>query len=341
MLASDISVATAHLFGLWLQIFATGAYCVYLIQCIPVLRRRFRENRSLWLPIASGLIFAITVTALATDMDTALRAYAIHGDGRPDPVTVYTHSASPVSLAKNAVIVIMSIISDAIIVYRTYVIWNSTFSVVVIPIGLLLTDVALGSWSVWTLAQTANDNDPIEAAVTLRVRYYFILTLCLNLWCAILICWKIWRVSSRIPEDISGLSKQRPTMRVFEIIVETASFYCAHLIAIIVTNCIESNTFFLLLDPLPPVTALVFSMIIVRASSGNRYGETTGHISTSLRFWTTTDSARDTTNDQHGPGLPSAVTVELRPTRSGDIDLRCESGTSDARKGRGQGGLES
>ena len=57
-----------------------------------------------------------TLQALATDMDTALRAYAIHGDGRPDPVTVYTHSASPVSLAKNAVIVIMSIISDAIIV---------------------------------------------------------------------------------------------------------------------------------------------------------------------------------------------------------------------------------
>ena len=44
--------------------------------------------------------------------------------------------------------------------------------------------LALGSWSVWSLAQTADDNDPIGAAVTLRVRYYFILTLCLNLWCA-------------------------------------------------------------------------------------------------------------------------------------------------------------
>ena len=105
-----------------------------------MLQRRFRENRSLWLPIASGLIFAITVTvgvsqtmllsdqlklsrtlqALATDMDTAFRAYAIHDDGRPDPVTVYTHSASPVSLAKNAVIVIMSIISDAIIVRSSH-----------------------------------------------------------------------------------------------------------------------------------------------------------------------------------------------------------------------------
>ena len=42
----------------------------------------------------------------------------------------------------------------------------------------------LGVWSVWTLAQTRVGDEPIFAAVTVRVRFFFAVTFSVNVLCA-------------------------------------------------------------------------------------------------------------------------------------------------------------
>ena len=77
---------------------------------------------------------------------------------------------------------------------------------------------ALGIWSTWTLSRTKVGDILILADVTVRVRYFFIITFCLNALCASLICFKIWRISSRVSQ---AASSDRTTSRVFEVVIET------------------------------------------------------------------------------------------------------------------------
>ncbi len=90
-------------------------------------------------------------------------------------------------------------------VYRTFIVWNMNYYIVLAPLGLLLGDTgacitvrevracklkvrflmaAVGIWAVWTLAQTGPGTIPILAAVSVRIRYFFIITFVLNILCA-------------------------------------------------------------------------------------------------------------------------------------------------------------
>ncbi|KAI0332864.1 hypothetical protein GY45DRAFT_419878 [Cubamyces sp. BRFM 1775] len=263
VIPGDISEVNANLIGLWLQLLATGAYIVYLPHCVVILTKKLRQGLSRWLPAAFLLIFAATMLDVVTGLIMAYDAFAIEGDGEvPDPDVIYGNPSSKLSLMKNAMNVVVAILSDIIIVYRTYVVWNLNIWAVLTPVGLLASDTAVGIWAIWTLAQTTPGDD-ISASVTLRVRYFFIITFVLNVLCSGMICFKIWRVQSLFPREFS--SGESYTRRILEIIGQSAAIYCAHLLILIITNCLGTNYFFMFIVPLPPVGAYVFSMIIVRA----------------------------------------------------------------------------
>ncbi|KAI0760050.1 hypothetical protein C8Q74DRAFT_1220819 [Fomes fomentarius] len=336
----DIVPANAHLVGLWLQLFAGGAYFLYLPQCFAILRKKVRDGLSIWLPIVCVLMFLIVAVDLVTEMVRAWDAFSVagaKGEVLANPAKFYSNPATPESLVKNSITVALAVISDGIIVYRTFVVWNFSILIIAVPVGLLCADVgtstsvqidwrdgyiltgccplltALGIWSTWTLSRSRAGDILILAEVTIRVKYFFIVTFCLNALCAALICWKIWHISSRVA---SYSSSDRKTTRVFEVMVESAAFYCAHLFALIVSSAIGSNVFFIFLDCLPPVTALVFTMIIVRARTGTQAQLTsTTAAASNLRFWSTTRGSATAANQ------PIGVEIDLERVVHTDSDV--------------------
>jgi hypothetical protein len=42
----------------------------------------------------------------------------------------------------------------------------------------------MGTWSMWTLARTGTGGDPILAEVVVRVKYFYVVTLVLNVICS-------------------------------------------------------------------------------------------------------------------------------------------------------------
>ncbi|KAI0332878.1 hypothetical protein GY45DRAFT_1368869 [Cubamyces sp. BRFM 1775] len=313
---ANILVANAHLVGLWLQMLATGAYFVILPQCIVILRRKLRQGLSIWLPAAAAVMFVSTIIDLVVEMIRGFHAFAIHGTALPNPSAFYANAAAPESLVKNALNVIVAVISDMIMVYRTFVIWNMNLAIVLIPSGLILANIAIGIWAMWTLSQTRVGDVLILADVTVRIRYFFVLTFCVNMICASLICLKIWRVHA-LAKRVSDASA---TKNVLEIVIESAALYCAYLFILIVTSSVGSNVFFIFLDPLPPVTAVVFSMLIVRAQTGVSRGgggpAATAQTST-IRFG----------SRSFGPGVSTTArnTTTTRDYTAGgvELDLAC------------------
>ncbi|KAI0739179.1 hypothetical protein C8Q80DRAFT_235173 [Daedaleopsis nitida] len=287
----DIPVVNAELLGFWFQIFFTGVYYVYFPQCMSILwKKRRRGNLSLLFPGVCLLMFIIVTVELITGMIREYNAFGVtgaKGEIPPNPTLFYANSATPLSLLKNSIIVALAIISDIIIVYRTFIVWNCSILVIVAPVGLLCADIVYGVWSTWTLAHTPIGNTPILQEVAVRVRFFFIFTFCINVLCSGLLCFKIWRVSR---SSSAWTNSERMTNRVFEVVTESAGLYCAHLFALIVSDAIGSNVFFIFLDFLPPVTALVFSLLIVGTRTGTKMQPPTATEATSSsnRFWPST-----------------------------------------------------
>ncbi|KAI0794179.1 hypothetical protein C8Q74DRAFT_561719 [Fomes fomentarius] len=278
MVASDILPPNTHLIGLWLQLLFGGVYIAYLPQCVSVLRPKVRNGLSIWLPIACAVMYLIVTADLVIEMVRAWKAFSVSGPTGnilADPAKYYANAATPLSLVKNSITVALVMISDGIIVYRTFVVWNFSIVVMALAVSLFCADLAMGILSTWSLSQAEAGSNFIYAEVTVRVRYFFVVTFCLNALCSALICWKIWCLRSHYISDST-------IRRVFEVVMETAAIYCAHLFALIVSNSAGSRLFFVFLDFLPPVTALVFSMLVVRTRTDSQRSSATPH--STLRF---------------------------------------------------------
>ncbi|RDX40759.1 hypothetical protein OH76DRAFT_1423508 [Lentinus brumalis] len=289
----DISVENAELIGLWFQLIATGAYLTYFPQCIEMFSKRNAKRSSVWLQIACYFIFLSTIADQVLALVRTYQAFAVHGGQRPDPTAYYADPANPLAAAKNSFNIVLTLISDVIIVYRTFVLWSYNVYVILLPTAAILGNTALGVLVIVALLQVESGDHLIRSDVSIRIRYYFVLTFIVNIYCAGLICWKIWRVNSRVSRNTSTREATNGgsyTNHVLEVIIQSAGFYCAHLLLLIITDAMGTNAFFIFLDPVPPVAAIVFSMLIVRArhpnssSSGNTIGSLSSPTSPA-RLW--------------------------------------------------------
>ncbi|RPD55942.1 hypothetical protein L226DRAFT_570424 [Lentinus tigrinus ALCF2SS1-7] len=271
----DISVENAELIGLWFQLLATGAYLIYFPQCISVFKFSKHSTRrsSVWLQVACYLIFVSAIADQVLALVRTYQAFAVHGNVRPDPTAYYADPANSLAAAKNSFNVVLTLISDVIIVYRTFVLWSYNVYIIILPVAAILANVALGVLFIVALLRVESGNNLIRSDISVRIRYYFVLTFIVNVFCAGLICWKIWRVNSRVSRNVSTVSGDGNggsyTSHVLEVMYQSAGFYCAHLLILIITDAVGTNAFFIFLDPVPPIAAIIFSMLIVRARRGN------------------------------------------------------------------------
>ncbi|KAL1946350.1 hypothetical protein VTO73DRAFT_15477 [Trametes versicolor] len=312
----DISPADSELIGLWLELLMTGAYLAYFPQCVMILRRKMREGLSLLLPLSCGIIFVITVTVAALAMRRSYSAFTAHGQGLPNPEMFYANPATPMGLTKNAFETIMSIISDIIIVYRTFIVWDVNPLVIIFPSCLLLTNIGMGIWALVALGNVKGSDPTTLIPVGVRTRYFVILTFCLNMFCAGMICWRIWTKSHGLA---SGLATRGTTRRVFETVLQTAAIHCAVLLVIIVLDSLNLNLFFIFVDLLMPLQAFVFTVLIVRANVHNNRSTVT--MSLAWQSSTFGGSSSRVARTQRPPGVEIDL-ERIVHTDSGSIPQR-------------------
>ncbi|KAI0739199.1 hypothetical protein C8Q80DRAFT_236686 [Daedaleopsis nitida] len=258
-------LANAEFIGLYVQLFMTGAYVAYVPRCAVILWRDWRQ-RSLagWLPFACLLMFVLTLTDQIITLIRAYEAFSVHENRVRDPVGFYADPRTPCSITKDTINISLTLISDALIVYRTYVIWDRTLLFAVVPSCVLIGNSVLGVFALIALAEGRMDSNAMLS--TTLIRYYFVCTFGLNIACASLITWKIWRVGVEVANaSAEGWNRSYLMQGVLEVIIQSAGLYCAHLLALILSW--DSSAFFIIVDTLPCMTAIVFSTLIVRARS--------------------------------------------------------------------------
>ncbi|KAJ7311714.1 hypothetical protein DFH08DRAFT_973804 [Mycena albidolilacea] len=148
-------------------------------------------------------------------------------------------------------------IADAFIIFRTFVVWNRNWLVIILPAFLCIANLGPAIWG---------------NIVLKSLNLFLSLTLCTNIICTGLISFRILRIHYQVsPLIASGPSY---TMRVMSTIVESAALYTFLLIGTLINNSVNSYINFILFNCTTPTIGLVFSYIIIRVSRGTSYGDT-------------------------------------------------------------------
>ncbi|KAF9237164.1 hypothetical protein BU15DRAFT_49131 [Melanogaster broomeanus] len=292
-----LTVPAAELTGVFLESLLYGIYVTIFIQCVQVLRRRHARPSDYLVGTAVSLFILITAH-LVIDIIRNMDAFTSNMATPKYPATYYSDFSSWKNIFKSALYVTITIISDAFILYRSYVVWGRKYSVAIVPFLLLLSDIAIGILWVYTLSLILPGENVFSDALSTRVKIFYAITLGMNVMCTSLIAFKIWMIQKAVSPYTKG--DEYHLSRVASIIVESGSAYSLMLVAMITTYTVDSPAMFIFLNSMSPIIGIVFSSVIVRVGLGLSHGDVHAKVSSAgTRRWTVRASAaRPTASDQ-------------------------------------------
>lgn len=153
-------------------------------------------------------------------------------------------------------------LTDLLLIYRLYIVWQDHVAVTVPPLILLCGTIVVAASSADLIKRAVTS--PIDAMFyapfAARAFAGFSLVLLINSYCTAMIAWRIWAVGRRSAN--SNLSES------FVIFIESAAFYVAYLIASLVAYAIRLPSYIVLMDCHAVVAGLAYTLINVRVALG-------------------------------------------------------------------------
>ncbi|TCD60726.1 hypothetical protein EIP91_009632 [Steccherinum ochraceum] len=221
--------------------------------------RRRRLNRTM-----IGASFALIVLATAELVVNIVRLRnGLLSDGPKHPGGVegyFADAAEPLYITKGALYNVQTLILDAVVIYRAYVVWQRWYMILLPTIGwcALLASI-IGLNHVFATIHP-NTEDIFGPSTSGWVTAVYATTLATNVIATALLAYRIWRVNRRAAEFVpSG----RLTV-ILHVVLESGTIYSVTVIAALITFVAGSRVISVILDLISPIISIVFNMIIVR-----------------------------------------------------------------------------
>ncbi|EKM58149.1 uncharacterized protein PHACADRAFT_182523 [Phanerochaete carnosa HHB-10118-sp] len=120
------------------------------------------------------VIFSLVTTHLALQVNRILHAFTDHMDVANAPVKYYRMLNRQYSAAKASIYTVLTLVCDALMIYRVFVVHERKWLAIAVPSVLFLTNISLGTWYIWSVSQPAEDSD-------MPINSFYVVTLTLNL----------------------------------------------------------------------------------------------------------------------------------------------------------------
>ncbi|KAF7335781.1 hypothetical protein MVEN_02234100 [Mycena venus] len=254
----------AQLIGTFLELVLQGFYIMLFIEHVKILHGSAANSWAFRYLLATSItIFLLATTHTIVDVTRATIAFTATPSIPNAAAKYYANFSAFMSIFRTAIYDALTIVSDAFIVYRCFLVWGKNYWITLLPFLLFLADFATSVWSTSALG-VAPTGDPFAViAVTLRVRYFYGFTIAVNLLCTALISYKIWNVNRGAAGRFGG-----PVVsKLVAVFIESAAIYSMFLVALLTTSILGTDVMFILLNMMCPIIGIVFSSVIVRVTS--------------------------------------------------------------------------
>ncbi|KAL0563393.1 hypothetical protein V5O48_018675 [Marasmius crinis-equi] len=223
--------------------------------------------------IGSAPLF-LTVTAhWVTTVVRSFEAFMSFNNGT-DPTSYYADVSQPTYVIKTSLLFASVIISDTMMVYRLWVIWNYNYPVVVLPLltVVVLLACGIGTTHLRAVAPTGTVLRVDDPEANKWVVADVVLPLLTNTYSSTLIAWRIWVTHRANKEYGGGVVSLRPgstnLMAALAMFVESAVLFSVWVLFFASVYGAKSNLTSLAEDQIAVMAGIAFSLINVHIGLG-------------------------------------------------------------------------
>ncbi|KAF9059516.1 hypothetical protein BDP27DRAFT_1453236 [Rhodocollybia butyracea] len=252
--------------GTFLEVLVYGVYVATFIRHgrILVLRRKKLPPKIfIYLSTASLLLFVIVTVTMVADLIFA--THIIQPTG-PNDYSGYGKKRKIKIVCSEFAIVI----SDTVLLYRLYILYNSRLRIVALPLLVFVVQCGFGIWNFISISQENNVNpwsDHPQKLTLASLSIFGFVSGGLNVMCTSLIVTCMWRSHRQLlAAGVPKLQSPSAYVRVGAIMINSAAINIVWWLSVFVTWNISSVAYQVVVASYVCVTGLIFSAIIVSAS---------------------------------------------------------------------------
>ncbi|KIJ33279.1 hypothetical protein M422DRAFT_52491 [Sphaerobolus stellatus SS14] len=270
-----LSPQIAQLAGLFAETLFYGFYLVSLCFCL----RTFPSSTFRTLTISTDKILVLVTLAIAVTVTldlsliflrviAILRVSTIQWDPSvPESikeVSRLTALNGPIwqGTVKAACIYVESSLADAVLIWRCWAIYNRSYLVICLPVGLWLACIGISCWGLFTAVNVLTMSKELLDSIIA----YWTFTLTLNILVPALIVYRLQRHGQERASVFSDESAMTPLNHVKRIILDSGLLYAITSIPALVTQVINSNALHITSGLGIMVEGITFNLILIRVA---------------------------------------------------------------------------
>ncbi|KZT67777.1 hypothetical protein DAEQUDRAFT_766932 [Daedalea quercina L-15889] len=268
-----VNLATAcfecYLYGIFSVLYGTSTYLLVRQgrekMAAEGLRSRINSVYRAPMFIAAQIIF-LTVTGHWVLTVYRLFAAFVNFRGGTDPLYYYADIALTSEVAKCALLVATVLVSDAMIIYRLYIIWGYNKLIILPPILTWLGLIAVGAGVCWQFSIYKLGDSVYDGDTGRWITADCIFTLATNIYCTVCISYRVFRTRLRARRHPS--LAQPNLLSALAILVESAALHTAWNALFLVAFRRATPFQFTAIDLWSPVAGIAFMLINLRVALG-------------------------------------------------------------------------
>ncbi|KAF5319299.1 hypothetical protein D9619_008345 [Psilocybe cf. subviscida] len=272
-----LTLRQAGLISTTVQGILYGAAVIMFVLTIWILLQKGRHQRVNWKMIVAACALLLFATAeMIVNIIRISEGFVSVGPSLPGgPEQYFQDVAETTFVVKSVLYNVQTLILDGVVIYRTYVVWQSIYPVLV-PIfgwfGLLATVVGLNIALVQARLSNGHESDIFFVNTGRWITAYYSATLAANLSASCLLAYRIWYLD-RKAASIRLQGQLKPVIRA---IIESGLIYSMTVTSALIAFVVKSPGVYVILDMVSPIILITFCLIIVRIGMANHSNLITG-----------------------------------------------------------------
>ncbi|KAG2136634.1 hypothetical protein DEU56DRAFT_355685 [Suillus clintonianus] len=218
--------------------------------------------------VAIMLLLVSTVHIIVTiiHLENGLVRYRDTWSG--GPAAFFADVTTETYVIKHGLLILQTVLADAVMVYRCYVLWQS-IRIIILPSILWCSIVATGIRAVYGNSQAiSNPGDVFATNVEEWIIAFFSSTLSTNLVCSGLLVYRIWKIE----RDVSRARVTKSTiMPIVRVLVDAAVLYSVVLVGFLISFLTKTSGEAILSDLVVPIISITFYMVLIRITINSRH----------------------------------------------------------------------
>lgn len=277
------SAGESKLVSIFVQSLLYGAYAVLFFVTTYMLV----SKRSSGHPIRRGmlfinlLMFVVATMHVAVNFTRIIKAFIIFANAPGGPAAFFNRLSEFTQMFGSTLYVLQTLIGDAMVLYRCYLVWERKFWIIAFPCLLLLGSTVTGIGILYSFDRVNPQANIFVVQLSRWITAYFSMTFATNIICTALVAYRVWSINRKYMSF--RMRKLRPIML---LVVESGAFYSATLLALLILYNVDSWFQYVVLDAVSPTVGIVFTVIMLRIIMGvsTEEGETALMESSGIRM---------------------------------------------------------